>query len=79
MSKKRDEEYKAWGTIDELKWIENIGKVLNNRTGREEGTKTQYLEGYLRSAKYRTNWGDVNSDVCIKRANQLLGHLRNGY
>jgi len=69
----------AWDTIDELNWIDSMGKVLSDRTGREEGSKTQYLTGYLNSCKSRVDWGNVDKEVCVRMAKDTLRQVRHGY
>jgi len=74
----------AWGTKKELAWIENIGdtvnKSLENPTNQP---KTNFLQGYINACKIRNNWGEgankIDKKLCLKRAQELLGQLRNGY
>ena len=73
---RRQQSEAAWGTLKELAWIERIGFTSNE-------LKTKYLEGYINSCKNRVKWGEglnyIDKNICLKRANELLMRLRNGY
>ncbi len=74
----------AWGTKKELAWLETIGdtanKSLENQTNEP---KSKFLIGYIKSCKNRVQWGSgsnkIDKELCLKRTNELLGAIRNGY
>jgi hypothetical protein len=70
----------AWGTTKEIKWLETIGdtanKSLENQTNEP---KIKFLSGYIKSCKNRIEWGTIDKVLCLKRANEILGFIRNGY
>ena len=71
---------KAWETKKELAWIQTIGDTANNSIENQiNEPKLKFLAGYIKSCKTRVQWGEIDKDICLKRANEILGKLQNGY
>ena len=70
----------AWGTKKELEWIEIIGDSANTSLENQiNEPKLKFLAGYIKSCKTRVQWGEIDKYICLKRANEILGKLQNGY
>lgn len=70
---------RVWTTESEIKWLNSIGDALEeekNRNmpvdGRVFINRKELLRGYLEASKKRSNWGGMDSTVCINHAKLML-------
>lgn len=63
---------RKWETYDETTFLQHIGEFgINGKTCTPE-RKCKLLEGYLRAARHRKNWGKVDRKIAIATAEGLL-------
>lgn len=67
-----------WTTHDEIRWLEGLGAgVYAELYAASRGYTTEdLLENYIRAAKLRSDWGVMNKEIVLARAEELLGRMR---
>ena len=59
----------SWSTRDELNFLRKIGTFGLKGAGRDP---KKCLEGYIKAAKNRVDWGKIDKEVAVETAKALL-------
>ena len=66
------DEKTRWGTLDEIRFVEGAGMWSERRESTLE-RRRRMLEGYLKAARKRQEWGEIDKERVIRRVEELLG------
>jgi hypothetical protein len=68
-SENRRNKMTAWTTKNELYFLKNIGTYNKGKDPKK------CLEGYIKGAELRDDWGKIDKKVVIKTAKAMLGSM----
>lgn len=60
----------AWGTEAELSWLDTIGTTARENNPNYDVATA--LRGYISASYQRRDWMDIDRDVCVNHARELL-------